>query len=245
VLGAREFLIAYNITLNTPDKAAASDIALELRERGRVARRKTASPYYSKGEILYYQEGSFPCGNCDFLAATFAEVERHCHEAHGYDLRRLLAAPAADFSSPVGRKVRRAGKFKFCKAIGWYVPQYRRAQISINLTNFHVTPPHAVLEEARRLAAERGLVVTGSEIVGLVPYAALLEAGKYYLDRQGRSPDAPTADILETAVFSLGLSDVRPFDLRAKVLGLPPEQATSLLAENAAEVDGKLGEGRD
>ena len=121
----------------------------------------------------------------------------------------------------MGQKVRRAGRFKFCKAIGWYVQQYRRAQISINLTNFHVTPPHMVLEEARRLAAERGLVVTGSEIVGLVPYAALVEAGKYYLNRQGRPPDAPTADILETAVFSMGLNNVRPFDLRTKVIGLP------------------------
>ena len=217
----REFLIAYNITLNTPDKAAATDIALELREKGRVARRKSASPYYCQGEILYYQAGSFPCGNCDFVAANFADIERHCRQTHGYELRRLLAGHAVDPSWPVGQKVRRAGKFKFCKAIGWYVQQYRRAQISINLTNFHVTPPHVVLEEARRLAAERGLVVTGSEIVGLAPYAALVEAGKYYISRQGRSPDAPAADILETAVFSLGLNDVRPFDLPRKVIGLP------------------------
>ena len=221
VLGAREFLIAYNVTLNTPDKAAAMDIAFELREKGRAARQKTASPYYSKGEILLYQPGVYPCGNCDFVGRTFAETERHCVDAHGYDLRQLAAEHIADFSCVDGQKVRRGGKFKFCKAIGWYVDQYKRAQISINLTNFHVTPPHLVLEEARRLAAERGLVVTGSEIVGLVPFAALVEAGKYYLRRQGRSSGVPVADLLETAVFSMGLGDVQPFDLRAKVIGLP------------------------
>ncbi len=102
-------------------------------------------------------------------------------------------ATSTTCQDPVGQKVRRAGKFRYCKAIGWYVEQYKRAQISINLTNYKVTPPHLVLEEARRLAAERGLVVTGSEIVGLVPYPALLEAGKYYLDRQGESPRRPGA----------------------------------------------------
>jgi glutamate formiminotransferase/formiminotetrahydrofolate cyclodeaminase len=228
VLGAREFLIAYNITLNTPDKTAASDIALELRQKGRVARRKTASPYYSQGEIIYYQQGSFPCGNCDFVGQTFAQTEQHCRQAHGYELRQLAAGHIGDFSRAAGEKVRRAGKFQFCKAIGWYVRQYKRAQISINLTNFHVTPPHAVLEEARRLAHQRGLLVTGSEIVGLAPYAALLEAGKYYLARQGRSTGLPAADVLEAAVFSLGLNDVRPFELRAQVIGLPREEASPL-----------------
>jgi len=117
--------------------------------------------------------------------------------------------------------VRRAGEFKSCKAIGWYVEEYSRAQISMNLTNYHVTPPHLVLERARQLAADRGLAVTGSEIVGMIPYAALLEAGKYYLARQGRSSDIPAAEILEAAVDSMGLRDVRPFDVQQKVIGLP------------------------
>jgi len=88
------------------------------------------------------------------------------------------------------------------------VPKYDRAQISINLTNYKVTSMHHVLEETRRLAMERGLVVTGSEIVGMVPYPALLETGKFYLRQQHRSIGVPVKDILNTAVQSLGLNDV-------------------------------------
>ena len=120
--------------------------------------------------------------------------------------------------------MRRAGEFKFCKAIGWYVEEYARAQISMNLTNYHVTPPHVVLERARQLAADRGLEVTGSELIGMIPYVALLEAGKYYLARQGRSFDIPAIEILETAIEAMGLRDVRPFDVREKVIGLRREK---------------------
>jgi glutamate formiminotransferase / formiminotetrahydrofolate cyclodeaminase len=152
VIGAREFLIAYNINLSTRDKSAAADIAAQLRESGRGGR---------------------------------------------------------------------PGEFKFCKAIGWYVEEFGRAQISMNLTNYRVTPPHVVLERARQLAAERGLSVTGSELVGMIPYAAILEAGKFYLAQQNRSLDVPVLDILETAVAAMGLCDVRPFDVQEKVIGLP------------------------
>ncbi len=224
VIGAREFLIAYNVTLNTRDKALATDIAFELRERGRVARAATGSSYYSKGKILTYQENAYPCGNCDFIARTFAETVRHCRDKHDYDLENLLRLNDVDPSKPLaGQKVYRAGKFTHCKAIGWYVDEYKRAQISINLTNCNATPPHLVLEEARRLAALRGLVVTGSEVVGLIPYPALLEAGSYYLKAQGKSAFVPIPDVLQTAVFSMGLADVSPFDLRRKVIGLPRE----------------------
>jgi glutamate formiminotransferase/formiminotetrahydrofolate cyclodeaminase len=89
------------------------------------------------------------------------------------------------------------------------------------LTNFRITPPHIVLEETQRLASERGLRVTGSELIGMIPYQALLEAGIFYLSQQGRSTAIPVMDILETAVNSMGLRDVQPFDIRAKVLGLP------------------------
>jgi glutamate formiminotransferase/formiminotetrahydrofolate cyclodeaminase len=222
VIGAREFLIAYNVTLNTRDKALATDIAFELRERGRVARAKSNSPQYAKGKMLIYQEHAYPCGNCDFIGRTLAEAGTHCRESHGYDLEELLRANDVDPAKPlVGQKVYRAGKFAHCKAIGWYVDEYKRAQISINLTNYKVTPPHLVLEEARRLAALRGLVVTGSEIVGLIPYPALLEAGRYYLKAQGKSPFVPIPDVLQVAVFSMGLSDVQPFEVRRKVIGLP------------------------
>jgi len=222
VIGAREFLIAYNVTLNTRDKALASDIAFELRERGRVARVATGSPYYTKGKILTYKENAYPCGNCDFTGRTVAEVISHCRKAHGYNLEDLLRANDVDPAKPLaGQKVYRAGKFTHCKAIGWYVDGYKRAQISINLTNYKATPPHLILEEARRLAALRGLVVTGSEVVGLIPYPALLEAGRYYLKAQGKSPYIPIPDVLQTAVFSMGLSDVQPFDVQRKVIGLP------------------------
>ncbi len=224
VIGAREFLIAYNVTLNTRDKALATDIAFELRERGRVARAATGSPYYAKGRILTYRDGAYPCGNCEFVGATFAETAAHCRSAHDYDLEELLRLNDVDPAKPLaGQKVYRAGTFRHCKAIGWYVDEYKRAQISINLTNYRLTPPHVVLEEARRLAAERGLVVTGSEVVGLIPYPALLDAGRYYLQAQGKSPYVPIPDILQTAIFSMGLGDIAPFDIAKKVLGLPRE----------------------
>ncbi len=111
VIGARDFLIAYNITLNTRDRSAAADIALELREKGRAARTKTASPYYQHGEPLLFQANCFPCGNCEFAGKTFAETEAHCRTAHGYELRELVAellggAPAAD-AELAGKKVPR------------------------------------------------------------------------------------------------------------------------------------------
>lgn len=236
VIGAREFLIAYNVTLNTRDKALATDIAFELREKGRVARAGTGSAHYAKGKILTYREHAFPCGNCDFVGASFGETAAHCREAHRYDLAELLRLNDVDLAKPlVGQKVYRAGLFPHCKAIGWYVDQYKRAQISINLTNYKVTPPHLVLEAARRLAAERGLVVTGSEIVGLVPYPALVEAGRHYLAAQGKSHHVPIPDILQTAVCSMGLSDIAPFDIGKKVLGLPKEIPSGLAAMTLKE----------
>jgi glutamate formiminotransferase/formiminotetrahydrofolate cyclodeaminase len=125
--------------------------------------------------------------------------------------------------------VKKPGKFKQCKAIGWMVPQYKRAQISINLTDYKVTPMHTVLEETRNLAAARGLVVTGSEVVGMVPYDALLESGKFYLNKQGRSPGIPVTDILETAVQSLGLRELSGFDIQKRVLGLPGRKNNELV----------------
>ncbi len=183
VIGAREFLIAYNITLNTSNLHYATDIAYELREKGRVARVGNIHPFYFKGEKLISD----------------------------------------------GQNVYKPGKFKHCKAIGWYVGEYKRAQISINLTHFKITPPHLVLEEARRLADERGLIVTGSEIVGLIPYAALLEAGKYYLQKQNGSTGVPVRDILNTAVFSMGLNDTTPFELERKVIGMPEIKENALV----------------
>jgi glutamate formiminotransferase/formiminotetrahydrofolate cyclodeaminase len=236
ITGAREFLVAYNITLNSRDKNHATDIAFELREKGRVARRGQKDAFYSSGEVLFYKEGAFPCGNCDFDGATFEALEAHCKAEHGYDLRSLLALNDIDAAKGVvGRKAYRAGLFTHCKAIGWYVDQYKRAQLSINLTNYKVTSPVDVLEATRRMAIERGLVVTGSEIVGLVPFQALYQAGRHYLKVQGKSPFIPVADVLENAAFSMGLSDVAPFEIDKKVLGLPRVYDKGLMAMSGVD----------
>jgi glutamate formiminotransferase/formiminotetrahydrofolate cyclodeaminase len=235
ITGARAFLIAYNITLNSRDKAHATDLAFELREKGRVARRGQTSAFYSSGKELRYQDGCLPCGNCGFDAPGLEALEAHCRDRHGYELRHLLGLNGIDPDQGLaGQKVYKAGLFRACKAIGWYVDSYKRAQLSINLTDYQVTPPQAVLEATRRLAAERGLVVTGSEIVGLVPFQALAEAGRFYLKQQGRSPFVPVPDLLETAVFSMGLADVAPFELEKKVLGLPGR--SGLVAMTCAEL---------
>ncbi len=165
-IGAREFLIAYNINLNTRDKAKAHDIALDIRERGRFKR---------------------------------DENKKFVHDEKG-------------------KKVRQPGLFKECKAVGWFIEDFDKAQISINLTNYKITPPHLVLDKVRELAHAKGLEVTGSELVGLLPKASILEAGKYYLKKMGESAGIPERDIIETAAQSMGLRDVAEFDMDKKVI---------------------------
>ncbi len=236
VIGVREFLIAYNINLNTREAKFATDIAFELREKGRSARQGNTKPFYFKGRtILKYQQGHYPCGSCTFVGKTMKETIDHCKNEHQYDLVELLKLNGIDPEHPEGKSVKKPGKFKYCKAIGWFVPEYDRAQISINLTNYKVTSMHHVLEETRRLAAERGIVVTGSEIVGMVPYPALLETGIYYLKKQGRSAGIPIRDILETAVQSLGLRDVTDFKIEERVLGLPEDLNAPLVQMKVAD----------
>jgi len=197
VIGVREFLIAYNIDLNTREVNHATDIAFEIREKGRSARRvNNGNFYYKSDDILKYEKGNYPCGDCDFNGKTIKEIVDHCKEKHQYDLADILEQHGINPEKPEGQSVKKPGKFKYCKAIGWMVPKYDRAQISINLTNYKVTSMHDVLEETRKLAMERGLVVTGSEIVGMVPYPALLETGKFYLKQQHRSIGVPVKDIL-------------------------------------------------
>ena len=171
------------------DKNAAADIAFELREKGRVARSKTEIALLSQrrnaplpGESLSPAE----------IATSSARPSRKRNViAARYTITICASLPRntiADFSeaaSPIGKKIPRAGKFEFCKAIGWYAEAFRRAQISINLTNYRATPPHLVLEEARKLAAERGLVVTGSEIVGMIPFAAPARSGRILSAKTG------------------------------------------------------------
>jgi glutamate formiminotransferase / formiminotetrahydrofolate cyclodeaminase len=223
VIGVREFLIAYNISLNTREPLHATDIAFDLREKGRSARigNSNSAFYFKKTKILKYKDGEYPCGLDVFVGKTIDETIKHCKEKHDFNLIELLKLNGINPEKPEGQSVKIPGRFKYCKAIGWMVPEYDRAQISINLTNYKVTSTHHVLEETRKLAAQRGLVVTGSEIVGMIPFPALLETGKFYLKKQGRSTGIPIRDILNTAVQSLGLSDVSEFNIEERVLGLP------------------------
>ncbi len=236
VIGAREFLIAYNINLNTRDKQLAMDIAFDLREKGRSVRSGNIHPVYMRGDLVKYRENHFPCGSCDFIGKTFEETRAHCQKEHDYDPRDLLDLHGSDTDNPVGWSVKKPGKFKFVRAIGWYVAEYGRAQITMNLTNYKVTPPHVVLEEARKMAAERGLVVTGSEIVGLVPFQAIYDAGKFYLKQQGKPTGIPVTDVIETAIQSMGLNDVSPFDPKEKILGLPENSPDALVEMKTCEL---------
>lgn len=117
-----------------------------------------------------------------------------------------------------GKKIMRPGTLKATKAIGWYIEEYGIAQVSMNITNIGITPLHKAFDEVCRCAALRGLRVTGTEIVGLVPERALLDAGRHYLRMQHRSTGIPKEDIMKIAVKSLGLDDLRPFNPQEKVI---------------------------
>jgi glutamate formiminotransferase/formiminotetrahydrofolate cyclodeaminase len=222
-IGAREFLIAYNVNLNSRSKDHATDLAFDLREKGRAVRRGQTDAWYSSGALLKYEPSKqrYPSAYDDFVGKSFEELERHYREVLGLDLREELAFHELDPSALEGKSVHRRGRFKACRAVGWLIPEYGRAQISINLTDYKTTSMHDVLEASREMARERGVVVTGSEIVGLVPYDALRRAADFYLARQGSSRGVPVVDLVETAVQSLGLKDVGKFDPRKSILGLP------------------------
>ncbi len=174
VMGAREFLIAYNINLNTKDMRLAADIAFELREKGRSKRfSHPDSPNLLDGEIV---------------------------------------------RNPDGSPVKILGLFKDVKAVGWYIDEFKRAQISINFNNYKVSTVHDVFDKACELATERGIRVTGSELVGLIPKEALLMAGRHYLQKQRRTTAVPEADIIECALQSLGLNDLYPFKQEEKIV---------------------------
>ena len=117
-----------------------------------------------------------------------------------------------------GKPMKKPGLFKDVKAVGWVIDEYKRAQISINFTDYEVSPPHRVFDEVCRLAGERGMRVTGSELVGLIPKDALLQAGVHYLKKQGRSLGVPEPVLIETADQSLGLSDLYPFVPKEKIV---------------------------
>ncbi len=220
-VGAREFLIAYNINLNTTDRRYANEIAYEMRERGRWKRSGNIEPFYYKGDVVYFEEGKYSDGNSAFVAGSFDELATFYQENYGADLYKRYQAIGLDPANLVGRPVYKDGMFTHLKGIGWVVDDYHCAQISLNLTNYKITAPHDVLEAARTLAVKRGIVVTGSEVVGVVPFDAMLQAGWFYLRRMQKSTGIPARDIVTTAVQAMGLSDVAAFDIDKKVIGMP------------------------
>ena len=234
IIGAREFLIAYNVNLATTDKRYADDIAYDLRERGRHKRCGNVTPFYYKGDVVLFAKGRFPCGACDHVAQSWDALAVHYQDVHRKDLAQRYAALGYTPGDVEGKPVYADGRFSQVKAVGWVVEKYRRAQISINLTDFRVAPAHAVLEAAREEGAKRGIAVTGSEIVGVVPFDAMLESGRYYLRRMKKSTGLPVGDVIETAVQALGLRDVAPFETEKKVLGMP-SQAGDLVRKSVGD----------
>jgi glutamate formiminotransferase / formiminotetrahydrofolate cyclodeaminase len=168
-VGARDFLVAYNINLNTTSTRRANAIAFDIRERGRVKRE--GDPI--NGKIVLDEKGN---------------------------------------------KVHIPGSLKAVKGIGWYIEEYGIAQLSLNLTNISITPVHVAFEEAVNKAAERGIRVTGSELVGLIPLKAMIDAGKHFLRKQQRSVGISEEEIIKIAVKSLGLDDLKPFNPKEKII---------------------------
>ena len=117
-----------------------------------------------------------------------------------------------------GKSIMIPGTLKGCKAIGWYIDEYGIAQVSMNITDINATPLHKAFDEVCRAAQARGLRVSGTEIIGLLPKRSLIEAGKYFLEKQQRSTGIPEAEIMKIAIKSMGLEDLRPFDVREKVI---------------------------
>jgi glutamate formiminotransferase/formiminotetrahydrofolate cyclodeaminase len=220
-VGAREFLIAYNINLASTDRRYANEIAYELRERGRWKRAGNIEPFYYKGDVVYFKEGKYADGNSDFVAGSFEELAKFYQEKYDSDLYKRYEAIGLDPENLVGRPVYKDGMFTHLKGIGWVVDDYHCAQVSLNLTNYRITAPQDVLEAARKLAVKRGIVITGSEVVGVVPFDAMQQAGRFYLRRMQKSTGIPARDIVTTAVQAMGLNDVASFDIDKKVIGTP------------------------
>lgn len=227
-VGAREFLIAYNVNLNSVHKMHADDIAGEVRETGRAVRRGQTGGFYTSGSLVKYapSKNAWPCAYCDTVEKDRAALAKHYTAAHDRDLDADFAFFGRDPEALEGVNVMTRGTFTECRGVGWVIPEYNRAQISLNLTNYKVTPAHTVLEECRELARVRGLCVTGSELVGLVPYAAIKQSGESYLAKQGASRGVPVKDVVETAAQSMGLRDVGEFEADKAVLGLPTTDGT-------------------
>jgi len=165
VIGARDFLVAYNVNLNTTSTRRANAIAFDVREAGRVKR---------EGNKVITDES--------------------------------------------GKPVTIPGSLKCVKAIGWYIEEYGIAQISMNLTNINVTPVHIAFDEVCKKANERGIRVTGSELVGLIPLKAMVDAGKYFLRKQKRSTGVSEKELIKIAIKSMGLDELAPFKPEERII---------------------------
>jgi len=176
VIGVRDFLVAYNVNLNTKSVRRANSVAFDVREQGRVQ-----------------TEDGTPGGK-----------------------------PVLDAN---GEPIRVPGMLKHVKAIGWFVKEYGIAQVSMNLTNIEETPLHAAFDACCESAAKRGLRVTGSEIVGMVPKKCLVDAGRYFLRKQKWSEGVSDEELIDIAIRSMGLSELRPFDPKEKVIEFKIESA--------------------
>jgi len=176
VIGVRDFLVAYNVNLNTRSVRRATSVAFDVRDQGRL---KT--------------EDGTPSGK-----------------------------PVLDGN---GEPVRIPGMLKHVKAIGWFVKEYGIAQVSMNLTNIEETPLHAAFDACCESAAKRGLRVTGSEIVGMVPKRCLVDAGRYFLRKQKWSEGVSDEESIDIAIRSMGLSELKPFDPKEKVIEFKIESA--------------------
>ncbi len=168
-VAARDFLVAYNVNLNTTSTRRANAIAFDVRERGRIKRK--GNPL--TGEIVRGGDGE-----PEWIPGSLPSV----------------------------------------KGIGWYIEEYGIAQVSLNLTNLSVTSVHTAFDEVSAKAAARGVRVTGSELVGLVPLQAILDAGRYFLEKQHRSVGIADDEIIKIAVKSLGLDDLYPFKPEEKII---------------------------
>ena len=188
-IGAREFLIAYNVNLNTSDRRLAHQVASAVRTLGTAQRDET-------GKIVKDEDG------------------------------KTVFTP---------------GRFQEVKGLGWYIEEYDRAQVSLNLTDHHASPLHEVFDACREEAAKRGMRVTGSELVGLVPLNAMLLAGDHYLAAQGATAGIPEAERIRSAILSLGLDELGPFEPAAKIVeyryrGSPEGLRTKTLVDFADQV---------
>jgi glutamate formiminotransferase/formiminotetrahydrofolate cyclodeaminase len=186
-IGAREFLVAYNVNLNTKSVHRANSVAFDVREQGR-----------------FKTEDGTPTG------------------------KKIL--------DKNGEPVREPGMLKHVKAIGWFVKEYGIAQVSMNLTNIEETPLHAAFDACVESATKRGMRVTGSEIVGMVPKKCLTDAGRYFLRKQKCSEGVSDEELIDIAVRSMGLSELKPFDPKEKVIELKIQSdSKSLLKMNLRE----------